>query len=245
MQGFILLKNVQKNRILELYNGGRIVVFDCTYCLNVLIVFMIQGINPFLLRRLYLLLNYLCSKAECCTNNGLGLDHLMVEFGDDSMEVTSGDICELSDVLFQELSKKIEQLFSALSSGSSNKKLEDGNSIPDICGTVEIVNLLLRCSLVMLNLLEHQHDCLLVKGKVILEIFRKLSSVNFNMKQKNEEVRFEKSVPHLSINNDNDCITSSVENFVASLHFPELSDPCLHYVSSTIEVIQNIKSFID
>lgn len=205
---------------------------------------MLQGINPFLLRRLYLLLNYLCSKAECCTNNGLGLDHLTVEFGDDSMEVTSSDVCGLSDVLFLELSKKFEQLFSALSCGSSNKKLEDSNSIPDICGTVEIVNLLLRCSLIMLNLLEHQHDHLLIKGKVILEIFRKLSSVNFHTKQKNE-MRFEKSVPHASINNDDDCITSSVEDFVASLHFLEPSDPCLHFVSSTIEVIQNINPFLD
>lgn len=195
-----------------------------------------QGINPFLLRRLYLLLNCLCSKAECCPNNGLGLDHLTVEFGDDWMEVTSGDICGLSDVLFQELSKKFEQLFSALSSASSNKKLGDDSTISDICSAVEIVKLLLRCSLVVLSLLEHQQNYLLTKGKVLLEIFRKLSSVNFNMKQKNEEMRLEKSVPHSSINNEDDCITSSVEDFVASLHFLEPSDPCLHFVSSMIEV---------
>lgn len=238
-----MIESLALGDILKLFKRGKEFFYANFLLLNFLqiLFFTFQGINSSALKRLYFLLNCLCSKMECCATNGVGINHLTLEIGNDSMKVTTEDICGLSDVLFQELSRKFEEFFSAVFNPYSSKELGDDSSTTYMWGTVEIVSLLLRCCLVMLNLLQYQQNNLLIKGQVLLGIFQKLRSVNFSLKKEKKGMRFEKSIYRSCRKDEDGCTTSSMEDLVASLHFLEPSHPRRHFMSAIIEVIQALK----
>ncbi|CAI9114867.1 OLC1v1015679C2 [Oldenlandia corymbosa var. corymbosa] len=187
-----------------------------------------EGVRPAILKRLYLVLNNLCSNPECVVDE-LQLDR---EVDSDRSKVTANDIQGLSDVLFEELSQRFKKFFDALYTGSSDEDL--GN---DVYGAAETLNLLLRCCLVVMILLEQQ-KVVLEKGLIVLGMLRSLCSVDLKVvkwRKREKAIRFAKSVSVAYEYSNNDS-TTLTEDFVASLHFLEPSDSRIPLVTSMLEV---------
>lgn len=150
------------------------------------------------------------------------------------VEVNTGDLHCLADILFKKLDSRFQHFFSYL---------RDGKSGADMCaGAFEELILLLRCCLVILNLLAYDQNLLLGKGRVLLLILKALISSNVRegeSEKRSCSVSFEKMVSRECeyVDGDNGCSTSVAEHFAASLHFLEPSDPYRPFLCSLLEVI--------
>lgn len=146
------------------------------------------------------------------------------------------DVHKLSDILFEELDRRFKRFFSDL--------YELSYSGTDIrTGVVEELTLLLRCCMVILNLLACDQNLLLEKGRVLLFIVKVLISLDAIGDCESENGRrkrrscfcFEKSVSGEC--GDGGCTTSVAEDFAASLSFLEPSDPCRPFLCALLEVL--------
>ena len=159
-----------------------------------------------------------------------------------------GEVRKLSEILFEELDRRFKQFFvSDLRDVSRGTK-----SGTEIWPSVDQLNLILRCCLVVLNLLELDPSYSYEKARVLLSIMKILvsfgSSGESERKRKRSKrlrvvftVKFEKLfsrefVLNSGVNGDG-CITSLAEDFAASLCFVEPSDPCRPFLCAVLEVI--------
>ncbi|KAL7263555.1 hypothetical protein ACSBR1_001670 [Camellia fascicularis] len=195
-----------------------------------------QGLKPPLLKSLYYLLIHLSSNPPTCYPRA-GTDSTFCSngIGQYGIKVSFEDICSLSDISFKELSKMFRQFLSVLPDVSASQSPGQSRMQVDIRATAEQLNLLLRCCMVLLNLLVADQYRLLENGQVLLDILRELCSQNLTNRNDNNTISFEK-VYHKYIYNDNDCSTSFTEDIVASLHFMEPVDLRLHYLCTMLEV---------
>ncbi|KAG5544441.1 hypothetical protein RHGRI_017012 [Rhododendron griersonianum] len=186
-----------------------------------------QGLKPPILKRLYNLLLYLSSNhpIRC---QGAGADSTFW-----GIRVSLEDIYSLSDILFKELSKTFNQFLSALRAVSVKRALRQASLHSAIWAITELLNLLLRCCMVILNLLVP--DRALENGQVLLDILGELCSLG--LPQENEEniIGFEK-VSLKYTYKYNHCTASSNEDIVASLHFMEPVNPSLPFLRALLEV---------
>lgn len=144
--------------------------------------------------------------------------------------------------MFEELDRRFKRFFSDL--------YELSYSGTDIrTGVVEELTLLLRCCMVILNLLACDQNLLLEKGRVLLFIVKVLISLDAIGDCESENGRrkrrscfcFEKSVSGEC--GDGGCTTSVAEDFAASLSFLEPSDPCRPFLCALLEVIVEHSKF--
>ncbi|GMP47994.1 hypothetical protein CsSME_00015505 [Camellia sinensis var. sinensis] len=134
------------------------------------------------------------------------------------------------------------QFLSVLPDDSASQSPGQARMQLDIRATAEQLNLLLRCCMVLLNLLVADQYRLLENGQVLLDILRELCSQNLINRNDNNTISFEK-VYHKYIYNDNDCSTSFTEDIVASLHFMEPADLRLHYLCTMLELASIIENY--
>ncbi|KAH6776610.1 hypothetical protein C2S52_014171 [Perilla frutescens var. hirtella] len=183
-----------------------------------------EGIIEPELKNLYSILVNLYSNSQWkvkYAEGSLEKDYIICDEG--GFEVTFGDICELSNVLFQELEKNFDKIFSELSGVSAAKDLGESSSTLDLFNAVEVLISLFRCCLLLFVFIGAQQNLLFEKGPVLLNILRRLMSPNLIKNRGKQAFVFEKSVFHECAPQDNGCSTSSVEGFSASIEFLE---PC-------------------
>ncbi|XP_062152993.1 uncharacterized protein LOC133861263 [Alnus glutinosa] len=155
-----------------------------------------------------------------------------------SSEADFRDVHKLSDILFEELDRRFKRFFSDLHELSYS-----GTDMRT--GVVEELTLLLRCCMVILNLVACDQNLLLEKGRVLLFVVKVLISLDAigNCESESESERrkrrscvsFEKSVSLEC--GDGGCTTSVAEDFAASLCFLEPSDPCRPFLCALLEVL--------
>ncbi|KAL7156130.1 hypothetical protein ABFS83_03G122300 [Erythranthe nasuta] len=184
-----------------------------------------EGTKPDVLKDLYGFLDKFSSNAKWSYKFAHEFD---LEICHDGIKLTFADINELSNVLFTHLEEKFERLFSNL---CADKDLRESSSNSGLFDAVEVVNLLFRCCMLVLTLLEPSQNLILEKLPILLGILRKSSSHHLVDNTGRNTFVFEKSVFR-----ENDCCTSSVEGFTASLQFLEPYDPLLFLMSTILEV---------
>ncbi|CAI9755953.1 unnamed protein product [Fraxinus pennsylvanica] len=194
-----------------------------------------QGIKPPVLKSLYLLLVHLSSIRQWSVKCAVGLNDFDLEIYHEGIKVAFGDVCRLSDVLFKEINERFKH-FLALCENLASKNFEEVSSHSDLLDAAEIVNLLLRCCLVLLILLVAQQNLFLEKGLILFRILRQLSSPNSLVRKEKSAFNFEKSVSHECARGDSNCTTSYAEDFTASFYILEPSNLYLFFQSAMLEV---------
>ncbi|XP_019157703.1 PREDICTED: uncharacterized protein LOC109154343 isoform X2 [Ipomoea nil] len=145
---------------------------------------------------------------------------LLVHMSMDSLsKVDVNDLRGISDILFKELPLRFNNLFSSLYDVCTSKDLGQG-SIHVNC-TVEVLVLLLRCSMAILELHIYDHNVVLEKGGILLKILCKLCSINLPKRKDRKDISLQNSVFHACTYDDDDFTTTSREELVASLQFYE------------------------
>ncbi|KAL3845643.1 hypothetical protein ACJIZ3_003046 [Penstemon smallii] len=206
-------------------------------CHSVIYDLIFQGMKPPVLKNLYCLLVRLSTEAQWSFKFAVGSHDFDLEMCHDGIKVAFGDICELSNVLFKELEERFEQCFSSLCDLSANKDIRECSSNLGLYDTVEVVKLLLRCCMILLNLLAGKLSLVLEKRQILLNILRKLSMPKLVEKTGQREIVFEKSVFHKCPLGDNGGnASSSAEKITASLHFLEPYNPLLFFLSKMLEI---------
>lgn len=195
-----------------------------------------EGIDQSALNNLYGILVKLSSTAQWKVKSAEGSHEFDLEISHEGIKLTFGDICELSNVLFQELEERFEQLLSKLSGVSAAEDLGESSSILDLFDAVEVLSLLFRCCMLLLVLLAAQQNLIFEKGTILIKILRKLMLPDLVKTTGKHAFVFEKSVFRECAPQDNGCSTSSVEGFSASIEFLEPCNPLLFFKCSMLEV---------
>ncbi|XP_057973762.1 uncharacterized protein LOC131161801 isoform X2 [Malania oleifera] len=191
-----------------------------------------EGLKPPLLKNLYYVLVSLTLDIPACSNSRVASNNLDLEFRPNGSKRMFRYLCDLSDNIFRELPKRFRELFTALHDSSSVQASSDF----DIWAMAEEFNLILRCCLVFLNLLEYDLNLLLEKCRVLLAILSRLCSSNFIHGGKRNAFSFKKFVSCEGAYGNNVNITSFSEDYIATLSFLEQSDPCLPSLRPMLEV---------
>ncbi|CAN8230300.1 unnamed protein product [Cochlearia groenlandica] len=127
--------------------------------------------NPILIRLLGILGRLPLTKQIDGNNFDVISRYLSIKFNEEKVELISlEDVYHLSDVMFTELNKTFENLFSALCKQKAEtcpKFVGEGESI-------ELATLLLRCCVKILALLLHKQEVPLEKAKTLLTILSRL-----------------------------------------------------------------------
>ncbi|EPS59319.1 hypothetical protein M569_15491 [Genlisea aurea] len=190
-----------------------------------------EGIKADFLKNLYRFLNSLllaeqgniqCALADSRDLNKVKVCHEGVKF-------TFGDALVLSDVLFREVERRFEEMFSRL-------LVDDPDKDSHLTDAMEVMTLLFRCCMLLLILLEACKNHTLEKGLVLLRLLKKSISLKTSENGSGKAHGFESSSERKS---DNGVFGSSVKDFTASLQFLEPSPP----VSSVKSAI--LETFID
>lgn len=208
------------------------------YCDSKLIF---QGIDQSLLKDFYRILVELSSNAQWKVSHAEGSHEFDLEICHDGIKLTWGDVCELSNMLFQKLEVRFEQLFSDLSAVSAAKDLGERSSDLGLFNAVELLSLLFRCCMLLLPLLAAQKDLIFEKGPILLRIIRKLMLPNLMEDTGTHAFVFEESV-FREFSQDNGCSTSSVEGFSASIEFLEPCNPLRFFKCTMLEVIYHLQN---
>ncbi|XP_055834844.1 uncharacterized protein LOC129903337 isoform X2 [Solanum dulcamara] len=194
-----------------------------------------QGVKLPVLKSLYCLLVHFSLNSPESPTYKLDFDDLDMEVDHNGFKASTKDIETLSGILFEEMYEGFDHLFSAPRDTSVNDQIQ-GILQKNMSKDAETFYLLLRCCMVTLTLLVSQHNLLLEKGQVLMELLRKLCSINTFAAGNRMEITFQKSVSHACTSEDNDCRTTSTEDIVASLHFFEPSDLHTSFLCATFEV---------
>lgn len=146
------------------------------------------------------------------------------------------DIRKLSEILYEELCERSQQLFSALQEISTSQKHARTLSSSKLWNNVEEPTLLLRCCLSVITLLSFDQNLILEKARVLLSILSKLISFTSSGNDEDTSISFKRF--HRECNySENGYTTSVAEDLVASLHFLQPSDPHRSLISALLEVL--------
>lgn len=146
------------------------------------------------------------------------------------------DICKLSEILYEALCERSQQLFSSLQEISISQKHARTLSTPKLWKNAEELTLLLRCCLSVLTLLSFDQNLILEKARVLLSILSKLISFSSSENDEDPSISFKRFSRECSYC-ENGFTTSVAEDFVASLHFIQHSDPHRSLLSALLEVL--------
>ncbi|VVB11341.1 unnamed protein product [Arabis nemorensis] len=135
-----------------------------------------------ILKRLVYLLGHLSLTQPLIWENCDGASHSWeIKFIGEQVEVINfEDVCNLSAILFTELDKSFENLFSAL----FKHKAETCPTFANAEESVELATLFLRCCLKVMALLMPKQDLVLEKSQTLLSILSRL------IRAKNEDCSF-------------------------------------------------------
>ncbi|KAG6659244.1 hypothetical protein I3843_03G016700 [Carya illinoinensis] len=192
-----------------------------------------EDLKPPLMKAIYYILLHLSLKEPLrLQSNSLSPKDYYHSLLD--MEVDFRDVQKLSEILFKELDGRFKRFFSDLHDVKSDTVMS--------ADALEELALLLRCCMVILNLLDFDQDLLLEKGRVLLLVLKVLISLKSGENESNgrsTSVRVEKIVSRQCAFDDGDtgCTTSVAEDFAASLCFLEPSDPCRPFLCALLEVM--------
>ncbi|KAI4338845.1 hypothetical protein MLD38_023853 [Melastoma candidum] len=138
------------------------------------------------------------------------------------------DIVELSDMLFEELDRRLHRIWSAMSDISREVSC-------DSCGDVPGLGLLLRCCLTLLMLLGFDQELVTMKTKALLLILKRLISLDVSGQNSERPIKFKKHHERYS-RKDGSETTAIDEDFVVYLHFLGPSVPCHSLITIVLEV---------
>lgn len=189
------------------------------------------------LKDLYHILLRLTSGARWSVENIAGSRDFELKICLGEVEFNSGDVCELSNVLFKELDERFGKLFSKLSIISAGKDAGESSSSLDLFDSFEVLIFLFRCCLLLLVLPGSRQNHIVEKGGILCRILRKLHLANVVENTKKHKFVIEKSVFQEYASYNNDCSTSLTEDWTASLQFLEPCNCLYFFVSTILEVI--------
>lgn len=132
-------------------------------------------------------------------------------------------------MLFKELDGRFQKIWYAMTDNSHEVSY-------DSCGNVQGLGLLLRCCLTLLILLGFDQKLITVKTKTLLLILERLFSFDLSRQNKEKTIKFKK-LHQQYCRTEGGETTAIDEDFVASLHFVEPSDPRHSLITTLLEVI--------
>lgn len=181
------------------------------------------------LKSLYYLLTHLSVNIPiCCSSDDAASNYWSMN----GFKITFTTIHNLCSTMFNELCKR----FKDLSDVFARRDLGESSLHSDMWGTAKELTLLLRCCIVSLNLLGSDQSLLFQKCRVLLTILSRFCSQGLSEGSEKNAFSFKKSVSCGHTCSEGGYATSICEDFVASFHFIEPSDPFLPVSCSLLEV---------
>ncbi|XP_021292436.1 uncharacterized protein LOC110422749 [Herrania umbratica] len=190
-----------------------------------------QGPKPETMEGLYLLLLNLG-----CSNSESNLNFPETEFNLNEFKIKFKDIHEMSNVLFDKLGAKFNELFSCLNDVSAHPA--QGQSIfhVNVQAAIKELTSLLRCCIVVFKLLVLDQKLVIEKGRILLGILRRCVSVELKGGNGRNCCNFEEEVSHECMFVDDDATTSLFEHLVTSISFSEPCNPFHAILCTVLEV---------
>ena len=189
------------------------------------------------MKSLYYLLTHLSINIPmCCSSDDAASNYWSLN----GFKITFTCIHNLCSIMFNDLCKRLKDLSDVFAC----RDLGESSLPPDMWGTAKELTLLLRCCIVSLNLLGSDQSLLFQKCQVLLTILSGFCSQHLSGKNEKNAISFKKSVSCGHTCSEGGYATSISEDFVASFHFIEPSDPFLPVSCSLLEVIQTILEFL-
>ncbi|KAK1582693.1 hypothetical protein Q3G72_017398 [Acer saccharum] len=175
-----------------------------------------QGLKPPVLRSLYLLLRHSSSNETMTrSNDGATLDYLNLECNLNGLTVKFKEICDLSDILFEQLDSRFKQIYDGFQDVSADQANRQAVSHSNSWASFEELIWILRCCMVILSLMPDL-SLLIEKGQILLSVLRRLIS---------------------SSNADDDCCTAPIaEGFASSICSSRPSDPTPKHKCALLQV---------
>ncbi|VFQ71592.1 unnamed protein product [Cuscuta campestris] len=146
--------------------------------------------------------------------------------------VDENDLQAVCDFIFKELSVMFDNIISSVYDISASK--DHGQNTIHVNCTVEVLFLLLRCSMVILVLPILNQNLVLEKGGVLLKILLKLCSLNLPSIKDRKGISFPKSLFHPCLHDNDDFTTTSSEEL--AVHFCEPLDLQTSFAIALLEV---------
>ncbi|KAJ8773617.1 hypothetical protein K2173_005863 [Erythroxylum novogranatense] len=193
------------------------------------------GLNPVNIKRLYAVLSHLSLNLPIgCYNPKSSLMELGGCLG---LKLYFKDIQQLSDILFTDLAGKFKHFFSVFRDVSSLAGA-NGKSVltQNMWVVVGELTLLLRCCLVVLDLIAFDHNLLMEKSRFLLLLLGGLISVGLNCGNEKISMSFTKWVSRECGYVSGYGTTSATEDFVTSIRLCKPSDPCYRFMCPVLEV---------
>ncbi|XWS24785.1 hypothetical protein CRYUN_Cryun27aG0014200 [Craigia yunnanensis] len=190
-----------------------------------------QGLNPETMEGLYLLLLNLG-----CSNSESNLNFSETEFNLNEFKIKFRDIHEISDVLFNKLNAKFNELFSALNDVSAHPARAQSIFHVNVKAAIKELTLLLRCCIAVFKLLVLYQKLVVEKGGILLGILRRCVSVELKGGNVESCRSFENEVSHECMYVDDGGTTLLAEHLVTSISFTEPSNPFHAILCAVLEV---------
>ncbi|XVE60752.1 hypothetical protein DITRI_Ditri05aG0152600 [Diplodiscus trichospermus] len=190
-----------------------------------------QGLKLEIMEGLYLLLlNLRCSDSES------SLIFSQMEFNLNEIKIEFEYICKISDVLFNKLNAKFNELFSALNDVSAHPVPAQYIFHINVKSAIKELTLLLRCCIAVFKLLVLNQTFLVEKGQILLGILRR--SVCMELMGLSEKVcpTFENEVSQERIYVDDGGPILLAKHLVTSMSFKEASNPFHAILCAVLEV---------
>lgn len=189
------------------------------------------------LKSLYHLLTHLSVNIPiCCSSDDAASSHWILN----GFRIAFTTVCNICSIMFNELCKR----FKDLSDVFARRNLGESSLHSDVWGTASELTLLLRCCIVSLTLLGSDPCLLFQKCRVLLTILKRFCFQGLSGGNEEDAITFQKSVSCSHKCSESGYATSISEDFVASFHFIEPSDPFRLVSCSLLEVIQTILEFL-
>ena len=172
-----------------------------------------------------------------CSNSESNLNFSETEFNFNEFKIKFKDIHEISDVLFNKLNAKFNELFSALNDVSAYPVLAQSIFHVNVKAAIKELTLLLRCCIAVFKLLVLYQKLVVEKGGILLGILRRCVSVELKGGNVESCRSFENEVSHECMYVDDGGTTLLAEHLVTSISFTEPSNPFHAILCAVLEVI--------
>lgn len=172
----------------------------------------------------------------CCSSDVAASNYWSLN----GFKITFSGLHNLCSTMFDVLCKRVKDLSDVFAC----RDLGESSLHSNMWDTAKELTLLLRCCIVSLNLLASDQSLLFQKCQVLLAILRRFCSQGLGGGNNKNAISFKQSVSCGRTCSEGGYATSISEDFVASFHFIEPSDPFLPVSCSLLEVIQTIVEFL-
>ncbi|OMP01713.1 hypothetical protein CCACVL1_03021 [Corchorus capsularis] len=179
---------------------------------------------------------YLLLLNLCCSNSEANLNFSETEFNFMEFNIKFKDIHEISNVLFDKLNAKFNELFAALDDFPAHQGRGQSICHDNVKATVKELTLLLRCCVAAFKLLGLDQKLIIEKGRLLLGILKRCLSVEFKGENGKSRTSFEKQDSHECMHVDDDGTTYIADHLVTSICFSEPSNPFHAILCAVLEV---------